>query len=70
MKELKIRLMERMVSAGLTAHLGYEAGAARAAAGGAARGEESEAIAAEGGHDGAVWWGFGGVSRSGRFGKV
>ena len=28
MKELKIRRMERMVSAGLTAHLGYEAAAA------------------------------------------
>jgi transposase-like protein len=27
MKELKIRLMERMLGAELTAHLGYEAGA-------------------------------------------
>ena len=27
MKELKIRLMERMLSAELTAHLGYDAGA-------------------------------------------
>jgi transposase-like protein len=27
MKELKVRLMERMLGAELTAHLGYEAGA-------------------------------------------